>query len=116
MKASWLIAILIGACGGGGGASKPTTPKTSDVEADFKMICEEAERAAAMPDVDARRTSYATAVEAKLKTDAARNTFKAAGAEAPEKVEATLAQGAAESGVPNWSCAAIAPLYGAKAP
>lgn len=113
MKHLLAFLVLVG-CGAGTPPTATPPPTTTDVAADFTMICAEAERALAQLAGDARATAFATAVTARLRTPAARNTFEAAGMEPGDRKEAALAQGAAESGIPGWTCPAITTLYGSR--
>lgn len=115
MRTLLVMAMLTVACSGQKAAPVSTSkPAIDSPEAlDFRMICEEATRAAASTgSSDDKRTRFADAVTRKLRTDGARKTLDSAGALSDSAKHAVLRQGAAELGIADWQCPAIATIYG----
>jgi hypothetical protein len=117
MKLAFALIVFAAACGG---SPKPSTKSSgaapSAEAADFQMICDAATRAAAdSKSADDKRNVFASMVDAKLKTDGARNTWKSAAQATDDKKLAALQQGASELKVASWDCPAIASIYGAQA-
>jgi hypothetical protein len=86
----------------------------SSVAGDFQLMCQFATDAAKPG--GGGRDAFARAVTQGIKSAEARRTFEAAGMEADARKHAVLQEGARESGVADWSCPAIATLYGTQAP
>jgi hypothetical protein len=92
---------------------KPTAAddKPPNIEAaDFAMLCAEAKAAKGSSGED--RTKFASAVDSKLLTVGAKNTFGAAAAVADDQKLFMLKAGAKELGLADWDCPEIATLYG----
>ncbi len=84
--------------------------KNPDPSADFAMICAQAKSATGASSAD--RTTFSSAVEAKLKTNGARKTFGAA-ASVPDAAKLfILKAGAKELGVATWDCPEISKVVG----